>query len=229
MRKRIAIAVLAGALAVPAAPAAAAPAPKVPTEAGSPWPSMRHDRRNTGSSPLRGRYHRGDRPWSFRTAKGVFSTPVVAADETVYAGSADTWFYAIGPGGKLAGATRRARSSTRPGARPGDRDLRLRRRAHLPPPHRRAAAQPPRAHALALPRHAQARRGPARELVGGQRDDGLRRQPLRGQHGRGGVLAHPAREAPLGAPGRQLGLVERRDRRRRDASTSARSTSPFAP
>ena len=62
---------------------------------------MRHDRRNTGSSPLRGRYHRGDRPWSFRTAKGVFSTPVVAADETVYAGSADTWFYAIGPGGKL--------------------------------------------------------------------------------------------------------------------------------
>jgi outer membrane protein assembly factor BamB len=72
----------------------------VPTEAGSPWPSMRHDRRNTGSSPVRGRYHRGDRPWSFRTAKGVFSTPIVGADETVYAGSADTWFYALGPGGR---------------------------------------------------------------------------------------------------------------------------------
>ena len=47
----------------------------VPTEPGSPWPSMRHDRRNTGASPLRGRYHAGDRPWRFRTGKGVFSTP----------------------------------------------------------------------------------------------------------------------------------------------------------
>ena len=73
----------------------------VPTEAGSPWPSMRHDRRNTGASPIRGRYHAGDRPWSFRTGKGVFSTPVIGADETVYAGSADTWFYALGRGGRL--------------------------------------------------------------------------------------------------------------------------------
>jgi len=40
-------------------------------------------------------------PWTFRTGKGVFSTPVVGADETVYAGSADTWFYAIGRGGRL--------------------------------------------------------------------------------------------------------------------------------
>ena len=73
----------------------------MPTQAGSPWPSMRHDRRNTGASPLRGRYHAGDRPWSFRTGKGVFSTPIVGADETVYAGSGDTWFYALGRGGRL--------------------------------------------------------------------------------------------------------------------------------
>ncbi len=73
----------------------------MPTEAGSPWPSMRHDRRNTGASPLRGRYHAGDRPWSFRTGKGVFSTPIVGAGETVYAGSGDTWFYALGRGGRL--------------------------------------------------------------------------------------------------------------------------------
>jgi outer membrane protein assembly factor BamB len=73
----------------------------VPTEPGAPWPSMRHDRKNTGRSPIRGRYHRGDRPWSFRTGKGVFSTPVVGADETVYVGSADTWFYALGRGGRL--------------------------------------------------------------------------------------------------------------------------------
>jgi outer membrane protein assembly factor BamB len=61
---------------------------------------MRHDRRNSGSTDIRGRYHRGDRPWSFRTGKGVFSTPVIGRDETVYAGSADTWFYALGPNGR---------------------------------------------------------------------------------------------------------------------------------
>lgn len=68
-----------GALAEPAAAAARA----VPTEAGSPWPSMRHDRRNSASSEIRGRYHRGDRPWTFTTGKGVFSTPVIGADETL--------------------------------------------------------------------------------------------------------------------------------------------------
>src|SRR6188472_1883703 len=62
---------------------------------------MRHDRFNTGRSELRARYHQGDRPWAFATGKGVFSTPVVGPGETVYAGSADTRFYAIGPGGRL--------------------------------------------------------------------------------------------------------------------------------
>jgi outer membrane protein assembly factor BamB len=73
----------------------------VPTETGSPWPSMRHDPLNTGRSQVRGRYHDGDRPWAFRTGKGIFSTPVIGADGTVYAGSADTWFYAVGPKGRL--------------------------------------------------------------------------------------------------------------------------------
>jgi outer membrane protein assembly factor BamB len=91
------LSVPAGAAGAPAGPAART----VPTEPGSPWPSMRHDRRNTGSSPIRGRYRRGDRPWRFRTGKGVFSTPVIGRDETVYAGSADTWFYALGPNGRL--------------------------------------------------------------------------------------------------------------------------------
>jgi outer membrane protein assembly factor BamB len=101
---RIALIAAVAALVVPAAPsvAADAAAPRaVPTEAGAPWPSMRHDRRNTGNSPIRGRYHAGDRPWRFRTGKGVFSTPVVGARETVYAGSADRYFYAIGRGGRL--------------------------------------------------------------------------------------------------------------------------------
>jgi outer membrane protein assembly factor BamB len=77
----------------------AAPA-NVPTEAGAPWPSMRHDRLNSGRTGLRGRYHRGDRPWALVTGKGIFSTPIVGRDETVYVGSADTWFYAVGRNGR---------------------------------------------------------------------------------------------------------------------------------
>ena len=62
---------------------------------------MRRDRRNTGASPVRGRYRAGERPWAFRTGKGIFSTPVIGGDGSVYVGSADTWFYAVGPRGKL--------------------------------------------------------------------------------------------------------------------------------
>ena len=49
--------------------------------------------------PLPGAY-RGGKPWSFRTGKGIFSTPVIGSDGTVYVGSADSNFYAIRPGGK---------------------------------------------------------------------------------------------------------------------------------
>jgi outer membrane protein assembly factor BamB len=62
---------------------------------------MRRDRRNTARSPLRARYRRGERPWTFRTGKGVFSTPVIGGDGTVYVGSADTYFYAVGRSGRL--------------------------------------------------------------------------------------------------------------------------------
>jgi outer membrane protein assembly factor BamB len=80
---------------------AAAPAGAiVPLDVASPWPEMRHDPRNTGRSPIVGRY-RGDRPWTFKTGRGIFSTPVIGGDGTVYVGSADTYFYAIGSDGKL--------------------------------------------------------------------------------------------------------------------------------
>ena len=46
---------------------------------GSPWPEMRHDMHNTAQSPIRATY-RGDRPWSFKTQRGNFSTPVIGAD-----------------------------------------------------------------------------------------------------------------------------------------------------
>ena len=68
--------------------------------AASPWPEMRHDQRNTGLSPIVARFH-GDRPWAFRTGRGIFSTPVIGGDGTVFIGSGDTWFYAIRPNGTL--------------------------------------------------------------------------------------------------------------------------------
>ena len=71
----------------------------VPVLAGSPWPEMRRDSRNTAESPIRGRY-RGDRPWSCRTGRGIFSTPVIGDDGTAYVGSADGYFYALDTGGE---------------------------------------------------------------------------------------------------------------------------------
>jgi outer membrane protein assembly factor BamB len=62
---------------------------------------MRHDARNTGATNLRGIARKGDRPWAFATRKGIFSTPVIGADGGVYAGSADRFFYALAPDGRL--------------------------------------------------------------------------------------------------------------------------------
>jgi len=61
---------------------------------------MRRDERNTGASPIVAYYH-GDTPWSFPTGKGIFLTAVIGGDGTVYFGSADTYFYAVSPSGKL--------------------------------------------------------------------------------------------------------------------------------
>ena len=73
----------------------------VPVQQSSPWPTMRRDLRNTAFSPILGVYRPGAEPWSFKTGKGIFSTPIVGGDGTIYVGSADTWFYAVGPNGKL--------------------------------------------------------------------------------------------------------------------------------
>ena len=73
----------------------------VPVQARSPWPEMRRDGRNTASSPVRGRY-RGGRAWAFATKRGIFSTPVIGGDDTIYVGSADRNFYALRPDGTLA-------------------------------------------------------------------------------------------------------------------------------
>jgi len=72
----------------------------LPVAADSPWPLFRRDRRNTGRSPIHAKYH-GDNPWSFPTPKGIFSTPVIGGDGTVYVGSADHYFYALNRDGSL--------------------------------------------------------------------------------------------------------------------------------
>lgn len=72
----------------------------VPLDASSPWPEMRHDPRNSGFASIVGTY-RGDRPWTFFTGRGIFSTPVIGGDGTVCIGSADTFMYAINPNGTL--------------------------------------------------------------------------------------------------------------------------------
>src|SRR5947208_14324450 len=61
---------------------------------------MRHDTRNTGESPIIAHYH-ADRPWTYSTGKGIFSSPIVGSDGAVYFGSAATYFYALDPNGKL--------------------------------------------------------------------------------------------------------------------------------
>ena len=75
--------------------------PAVPFAASAPWPKFRADARQTGRSAIRGDATTGAR-WSFPTGKGVFSSPVVGADGTIYVGSADQTFYALHPDGTVA-------------------------------------------------------------------------------------------------------------------------------
>lgn len=67
----------------------------------APWPCMRADTRNSGVSPLLGQPVEptppGLRLRRWHTGNGVFSTPVIGADETIYVGSADKSFYALDP------------------------------------------------------------------------------------------------------------------------------------
>ena len=66
----------------------------------APWPCMRADVHNSGRSPF---LHEPNadaasiplRRWS--TGNGIFSTPIIGADETIYVGSADKSFYAFDP------------------------------------------------------------------------------------------------------------------------------------
>lgn len=72
----------------------------VPLEPGSPWPKFRANARQDGRTFVKPSIT-GGALWTFPTGKGIFSTPVVAADGTIYVGSADRTFYALHPDGSL--------------------------------------------------------------------------------------------------------------------------------
>jgi outer membrane protein assembly factor BamB len=82
------------------APPPPAPAASIPLQPGSPWPKFRADAVQDGRSSVMPSLT-GGVFWDFPTGKGVFSSPIVAADGTVLVGSADQNFYAIKPDGTL--------------------------------------------------------------------------------------------------------------------------------
>ncbi|MBN1772995.1 MAG: PQQ-like beta-propeller repeat protein [Deltaproteobacteria bacterium] len=88
---------LAALLALGCTPAEASSPYGVPLAPDSPWPKFRRDARQQGRADAAPRP--GGRRWSFPTGKGIFSSPVVAGDGTVYVGSADRTFYALRPDG----------------------------------------------------------------------------------------------------------------------------------
>ena len=126
-------------------PPAGAATRSVPTEPGSPWPSMRHDRRNTGSSPLRGRYHPGDRPVALphRQGRVQHAGDRRGRDRVRRLGRHLVLRASVATAGALALQDRRDHR-LRGRARPGHGHVRLGRRAHLPAAHGRRPAQPPR-------------------------------------------------------------------------------------
>ncbi len=69
-----------------------------PVAPEAPWPTFRRDAANNGRSPLPAIYQ-GDQPWSFQTAKGIFSSPVIDESGVIYVGSADHNFYALNADG----------------------------------------------------------------------------------------------------------------------------------
>lgn len=73
-------------------------APTVPLQAGSPWPKFRGNAAQTALGTVHASQH-GGAQWSFATGAGIFSSPIVGADGTVYFGSADFNFYALNPDG----------------------------------------------------------------------------------------------------------------------------------
>lgn len=73
---------------------------EVPLSPASPWPKFRRDALQTGRSPNKHPINPTALLWNFPTGKGIFSSPIVGDDGTIYVGSADRRFYALTPTGE---------------------------------------------------------------------------------------------------------------------------------
>ncbi|MBU2511679.1 PQQ-binding-like beta-propeller repeat protein [bacterium] len=72
----------------------------IPLDPQSPWPKFRANALQNGRSNVFPEPSERS-PWVFKTAKGIFSSPVIDQEGTVYIGSADHFFYAITEQGNL--------------------------------------------------------------------------------------------------------------------------------
>lgn len=72
----------------------------LPLDSKSPWPKFRCNALQNGRSAVVPQKS-GRRPWVYKTGKGIFSSPVVDENGTVYIGSADHNFYSIDVNGNL--------------------------------------------------------------------------------------------------------------------------------
>lgn len=73
----------------------------VPLDSSSPWPKFRANELQNGRSAVIPQINTSAKPWIYQTQKGIFSSPVVDKDGTVYVGSADQKFYAIRKTGEI--------------------------------------------------------------------------------------------------------------------------------
>lgn len=73
----------------------------LPLDPKSPWPKFRANSLQNGRTTVKPLYNSKLKPWTFKTGKGIFSSPVVDAHGTVYIGSADHYFYALRQDGSL--------------------------------------------------------------------------------------------------------------------------------
>jgi len=73
----------------------------LPLDKNSPWPKFRANTLQTGRTPVEPKADSAVKAWEYRTAKGIFSSPVVDENGTAYIGSADRFFYAINLDGSV--------------------------------------------------------------------------------------------------------------------------------
>ncbi len=74
---------------------------RVPMQQGAYWPRFRRTEENRGWSPVLPGAGQKE-IWTYQTGKGIFSSPVIDKEGTIYLGSADAVFYAIRSDGTLA-------------------------------------------------------------------------------------------------------------------------------